>query len=242
MGNMFNVDGLFDLVMQKKCVGLNFLQVLVNVISVKMNVLLFQLYMIIIKMVMVMVLDGSMISVLVKVGIISFMLFIIMSWDKCWFDGKVYIVGIKEIVVKYILEMCVKGVDLVVVILYGGLDNLMYLLMMENGSWWLFIVLGIDVMLIGYLYQFFLDVKSIVSQFNLLGVDKVVGIVNGVLIVMVNYWGKYLGVIKFGLMFNGMNWVVDKMQIMVEVCLIQNVDKIYVVVDLMVLVVIVIEY
>jgi 2',3'-cyclic-nucleotide 2'-phosphodiesterase (5'-nucleotidase family) len=35
-------------------------------------------------------------------------------------------------------------------------------------------------------------------QFNLPGVDKVKGTVNGVPTVMANYWGKHLGVINLG--------------------------------------------
>jgi 2',3'-cyclic-nucleotide 2'-phosphodiesterase/3'-nucleotidase len=86
-------------------------------------------------------------------------------------------------------------------------------------------------MLIGHSHQLFPDAKSTVSQFNLPGVDKVAGTVNGVPTVMANYWGKHLGVIKLGLTFNGTNWAVDKTQTTVEARSIQNADKTYVAAD-----------
>ena len=73
-----------------------------------------------------------------------------MSWDKRWLDGKVYTTGLKEAAEKYIPEMRAKGADLVVAISHGGLDNSAYSPTMENGSWWLSKVTGIDAMLIGH--------------------------------------------------------------------------------------------
>ena len=132
---------------------------------------------------------------------------------------------------KYIPEMRAKGADLVVAISHGGLDNSTYSPTMENGSWWLSTVPGIDAMLIGHSHQLFPNATSTVAQFNLPGVDKVAGTVNGVPTVMANYWGKHLGVIKLGLTFNGTNWAVDKTQTTVEARSIQNADKTYVAAD-----------
>ncbi|MBP0532821.1 bifunctional metallophosphatase/5'-nucleotidase, partial [Mycobacterium tuberculosis] len=83
----------------------------------------------------------------------------ITSWDKRWLDGKVYTVGIKETAAKYIPEMRANGADLVVAISHGGLDNSTYSPTMENGSWWLSTVPGIDAMLIGHSHQLFPDAK-----------------------------------------------------------------------------------
>ena len=82
-----------------------------------------------------------------KIGIIGFTPPAIMSWDKRWL-GKVYTTGLKEAAEKYIPEMRAKGADLVVAISHGGLDNSAYSPTMENGSWWLSKVTGIDAMLI----------------------------------------------------------------------------------------------
>ena len=230
-GNTFDVDGLPAPAQQKKCAGPNFPQVLANVISARTNAPLFTPYTILTRTVTAVAPDGKTVSAPVKIGIIGFTPPAIMSWDKRWLDGKVYTVGIKETAAKYIPEMRAKGADLVVAISHGGLDNSTYSPTMENGSWWLSTVPGIDAMLIGHSHQLFPDAKSTVSQFNLPGVDKVAGTVNGVPTVMANYWGKHLGVIKLGLTFNGTNWAVDKTQTTVEARSIQNADKTYVAAD-----------
>ena len=83
-----------------------------------------------------------------------------------------------------------------VVISHGGPDSSAYSPDMENGSWHLSKVAGVDAMLIGHSHQIFPDAASTVPQFNLPGVDKAKGTVNGVPTVMANYWGKHLGVIE----------------------------------------------
>ncbi|KVD12840.1 bifunctional 2',3'-cyclic-nucleotide 2'-phosphodiesterase/3'-nucleotidase [Burkholderia ubonensis] len=228
-GNTFDVDGMPA--QQKKCAGPAFPQVLANVISAKTNAPLFTPYAILTRTITATTPDGKTVSAPVKVGIIGFTPPAIMNWDKRWLDGKVYTTGLKEAAEKYIPEMRAKGADLVVAISHGGLDNSAYSPTMENGSWWLSTVPGIDAMLIGHSHQVFPDANSTVPQFNLPGVDKVKGTVNGVPTVMANYWGKHLGVIKLGLAFDGKTWSVDKSLTTVEARPIQNADKSYVAAD-----------
>lgn len=230
-GNRFDIDGLPDPSQQKTCAGPNFPQVLSNVISAKTNQPLFQPYTIVTRTVSATAPDGTTVSAPVKVGIIGFTPPAIMNWDKRWLDGKVYTTGLKEAAEKYIPEMRAKGADLIVAISHGGLDNSPYSPTMENGSWWLAQVPGIDAMLIGHSHQVFPDATSTVAQFNLPGVDKVKGTVNGVPTVMANYWGKHLGVIKLGLAWDGTRWNVDKTQTTVEARSTQNADKTYVAAD-----------
>ncbi|KVK76239.1 bifunctional metallophosphatase/5'-nucleotidase [Burkholderia ubonensis] len=228
-GNTFDVDGMPA--QQKKCAGPAFPQVLANVISAKTNAPLFTPYTILTRTITATTPDGKTVSAPVKVGIIGFTPPAIMNWDKRWLDGKVYTTGLKEAAEKYIPEMRAKGADLVVAISHGGLDNSAYSPTMENGSWWLSTVPGIDAMLIGHSHQVFPDANSTVPQFNLPGVDKVKGTVNSVPTVMANYWGKHLGVIKLGLAFDGKTWSVDKSLTTVEARPIQNADKSYVAAD-----------
>ncbi|AOJ75819.1 bifunctional metallophosphatase/5'-nucleotidase [Burkholderia ubonensis] len=228
-GNTFDVDGMPP--QQKKCAGPAFPQVLANVISAKTNAPLFTPYTILTRTITATTPDGKTVSAPVKVGIIGFTPPAIMNWDKRWLDGKVYTTGLKEAAEKYIPEMRAKGAELVVAISHGGLDNSAYSPTMENGSWWLSTVPGIDAMLIGHSHQVFPDANSTVPQFNLPGVDKVKGTVNGVPTVMANYWGKHLGVIKLGLAFDGKTWSVDKSLTTVEARPIQNADKSYVAAD-----------
>jgi len=230
-GNRFNVDGLPEPAAQTACAGPTFPQVLANVYSVKSKAPLFQPYTIITRQLSATAPDGKAVTVPVKVGIIGFAPPAIMTWDKRWLDGKVYTVGAREAAEQYIPEMRAKGADLVVVISHGGLDASTYSPNMENASWHLSKVPGVDAMLIGHSHQIFPDANSTVAQFNLPGVDKARGLVNGVPTVMANYWGKHLGVIKLELAHDGTRWTVDKNATTVQARSIQKADKTYVEAD-----------
>ena len=213
------------------CAGPSFPQVLANLYSAKSKAPLFSPYQIITKTLSATAPDGSTVQVPVKIGIIGFTPPTIMSWDKRWLDGKVYTQGIVETATQFIPEMRSKGADLIVAISHGGLDNSTYTADMENGNWHLSKVAGIDAMLIGHSHQVFPNATSTVTQFNLPGVDKVKGTVNGVPTVMANFWGKHLGVVKFQLVHNGSKWTVDTTGTTVEARSTQNADKTYVAVD-----------
>ena len=230
-GNTFNVDGIADPSQQKACAGPKFPQVLANIYSAKTKQPLFQPYKILTKKVSATTPDGKTVDAEIKVGIIGFTPPTILSWDKRWLDGKVYSVGVKEAAEQFIPEMKAKGADLIVVISHGGLDNGPYSPTMENGSYYLSKVAGVDAMLIGHSHQTFPDAASTVSQFNLPGVDKAAGTVNGVPTVMGNFWGKTLGLIKLELNYDGKAWVVDKTKTVTQARNIINADKTYVAVD-----------
>lgn len=137
----------------------------------------------------------------------------------------------KETAEKFVPEMRAKGADLVVVISHGGLDASAYSPTMENGSWHLSKVAGVDAMLIGHSHQVFPDATSTVAQFNLPGVDKVRGTVNGVPTVMADYWGRRLGVIKLQLAKHRGRWWSTRAPPRVQARSIQNADKSYVAAD-----------
>ncbi len=230
-GSTFSLDGLAEPANQKACAGPKFPQVLANVYSSKTKAPLFQPYSIISKTVKATDPTGATVDAIVKVGIIGFTPPSIMSWDKRWLDGKVYTVGVQEAAQQFIPEMKAKGADIIVVISHGGLDNTAYSPTMENGSYYLSKVAGVDAMLIGHSHQIFPNATSTVSQFNLPGVDKVAGLVNGVPTVMGNFWGKHLGVIRLDMAWDGKTWIIDKTKTKVEARSIQNADKTYVAVD-----------
>lgn len=228
-GNRFDVDSVDAA--KPRCAGPQFPQVLANVYSVKSGKPLFAPYHIIDKQITAVGADGKAITSTVKVGIISFAPPTIMSWDKRWLEGRVYTQGVRETAEKFIPEMRARGAELVVAISHGGLDNSPYSPTMENGNYYLSQVPGVDAMLIGHSHQLFPNAASTVPQFNLPGVDKVKGLVNGVPTVMANLWGKHLGVIGLRLRHDGKQWVIDKAQTTVEARGIQNADKSYVQAD-----------
>ena len=225
-GNQFDVESVDAA--KPRCAGPQFPQVLANVYSVKSGKPLFAPYHIIDKKITAMGADGKTMTSTVKVGIISFAPPTIMSWDKRWLEGRVYTQGVRETAEKFIPEMRARGAELVVAISHGGLDNSPYSPTMENGNYYLSQVPGVDAMLIGHSHQLFPNAASTVPQFNLPGVDKARGLVNGVPTVMANLWGKHLGVIGLHLRHDGRQWVIDKAQTTVEARGIQNADKSYV--------------
>ena len=229
-GNRFNVN----LVAGEKpipaapCAGPNFPLVLANVLSVKDRQPLFKPYVILERTIKAVSADGKPVDAPLKVGVIAFTPPKILDWDKRWLNGVVYTDGIKELAEKYVSEMRAKGAELVVAISHGGLDAGPYTPSMENANWHLAMVPGIDAMLIGHSHQLFPNAASTSAQFNLPGVDKVKGFVNGTPTVMANFWGKSLGVIQLGLIIKDGAWSVDKTKTVVEARSIQNADKTFV--------------
>lgn len=223
-GSRFNVDGMPAVGQQRRCAGPNFPLVLANLFSLKDRQSLYQPYVILERRLTARDQDGKTVSADIKVGVIGFTPPTILSWDKRWLEGKVYTEGVREMAQKYVPEMRARGADLVIAISHGGLDDTPYQPTMENGSYYLAQVPGIDAMLIGHSHQVFPNPGSTVAQFNLPGVDKSRGLVHGVPTVMANFWGQHLGVIKLGLRFDGKSWSVDKSKTLVQARAVRQAD------------------
>ena len=228
-GSRFDVDGV-DLA-RPRCAGPAFPQVLANVYSSKTGTELFAPYRILSKQVSALDANGKPVSAVVKIGIIGFTPPTIMAWDKRWLEGKVYTEGVVETALNTIPRMRADGADLVIAISHGGLDGAAYSPSMENGSYHLSTVLGIDAMLIGHAHQVFPDAASDVDQFKLPGVDRAGGTVNGVPTTMAGLWGKHLGVIGLHLQYDGARWSVDRRRTTVEARSTRRADKSFVAPD-----------
>lgn len=200
----------------KPCAGPRFPIVLANIQSLQTKQPLFAPYRILDKKIVATGAHGKPVETTVKVGIIGFTPPDIMSWDKRWLDGRVTPLDIRATAEKYIPEMKKKGADLVVVLGHAGLDDSPYSAKMENTNWHLAKVPGVDVVLMGHAHQLFPNKDSTVGQFNLPGVDKVRGLVNGVPAVMPSQWGKHLGVVQLHLKYDGKAWTVDKDKTVVQ--------------------------
>lgn len=227
----FDVDGITNPSAQPDCAGPNFPQVLANIYSAKTKQPLFKPYKIITKTISAKTPDGKTVTSTLKIGIIGFTPPQILNWDKRWLEGKVYTVGMKEAAEEFIPKMKAEGADLIVVISHGGLDNRSYSPTMENGSYYLSKVKDVDAMLIGHSHDTFPNPVSTSAQFDLEGVDKVKGLVNGIPTVMSSFWGKVLGVIQLNLTYDGSKWVVDKNKTLVEARSTQKADKSYIEID-----------
>nr|WP_051293754.1 bifunctional 2',3'-cyclic-nucleotide 2'-phosphodiesterase/3'-nucleotidase [Pseudoduganella violaceinigra] len=210
------------------CAGPAFPIVLANVVNAQTGVPIFEPYRILEKRVAATGPDGRPVSATVKVGIIGFTTPAIMGWDKRWLDGRVRTEGWRETAERYVPEMRAKGAEVIVAISHGGLDGAPYAPSMENGSWHLAQVPGIDALLLGHSHEVFPNAASKSAGFNLPDVDKVQGRVHGVPAVMPGLWGKYLGVIQLALRHDGKRWVADAAAARVEARGIQRPDRSFV--------------
>lgn len=215
----------------KKCAGPNFPLVLANVNSSKDNQPLFSPYTLITRNLTATDPDGKTVTAAIKVGVVGFAPPPIMNWDKRWLNGKVYISDTLDVAQKYVQEMRAKGADLVVFLQHGGIDGAAYSADMENLGYYLSAVGGVDVMFMGHSHQVFPNATSTLAAFNLPGVDKSKGLINGVPSVMANFWGKSLGVIKLNLVYGENGWYVDKSKTTVETRSTRNADGSYVAAD-----------
>jgi 2',3'-cyclic-nucleotide 2'-phosphodiesterase/3'-nucleotidase len=222
-GSRFQVDGVDPAA--PRCAGPRFPLVLANIYSLKTHAPLFEPYRILTRTLRAAGPDGKPVEAAIRIGIIGFTPPAVLAWDKRALEGKVYAEGVRETAQKYIPRMKAEGADLVVAIAHGGLDGRPYTPDMEDASYYLAEVPGIDAMLTGHAHMVFPNAASTAPQFNLPGVDKARGTVHGVPTVMANLWGKHLGVIGLHLRHDGQQWRVDRAQTTVEARSTQNAGR-----------------
>lgn len=167
---------------------------------------------------------GYAVQVPVKIGLIGFVPPQVMDWDAKYMAGKVYVNGAVESANQYVPEMRANGADLVVALSHGGLDASTYSPRMENASYHLSKVPGIDAVIAGHSHLIFPaahetgapKIDASLAALPSPQVDSAKGIVNGVPTVMAQSWGRRLGIIKLSLIFQGGQWVVQKDKTSVE--------------------------
>ncbi|MGV7206651.1 bifunctional 2',3'-cyclic-nucleotide 2'-phosphodiesterase/3'-nucleotidase [Oxalobacteraceae bacterium A2-2] len=213
-GSRLQVDSLDPA--RPRCAGPAFPIVLANIYSMRTRQPLFEPYRILERQLKATGADGQPVTATIRIGIIGFTPPGVLEWDKRWLKDKVYAEGVRETAQKYIPEMRAQGADLVIAIAHGGLSGAPYEPGMEDASYYLAQVPGIDAMLIGHAHQLFPNAASTFPAFDLPGVDKARGFVHGVPTVMANLWGKHLGVIGLHLRHDGRRWLVDQDQTTVE--------------------------
>ncbi len=167
---------------------------------------------------------GNTLNVDFKVGILGFVPPQVMDWDQKNLAGKVFVSGIVESATKYVPEAKSKGADLVVALSHGGLDASPYSPRMENGSFHLTTVPGVDALIVGHSHLIFPAAKEVnapkldasLATLPAANVDGVKGLVNGVPTVMAQSWGRRLGIIQLMLIYQSGKWVVQKDKTTVE--------------------------
>ena len=139
-----------------------------------------------------------------KVGIIGFVPPQIMVWDAKNLTGKVITRDIVQAAKAWVPQMKEEGADIVIALSHSGID-IHQTDMMENASFFLAGVDGIDAVFTGHQHLVFPGPKDFVG---LAGVDAEKGTLQGKPAVMAGFWGSHMGLIDLLLERDGKSWKV----------------------------------
>ncbi|WP_242143685.1 MULTISPECIES: bifunctional 2',3'-cyclic-nucleotide 2'-phosphodiesterase/3'-nucleotidase [unclassified Bacillus cereus group] len=128
----------------------------------------------------------------VKIGVMGFVPPQIMNWDKANLEGKVKAKDIVQTAKKMVPKMKAEGADIIVALAHSGVDKSGYNTGMENASFYLTEVPGVDAVLMGHSHTVVTDTF------------------NGVPVVMPGVFGSNLGVIDMQLKKVDGKWQVQK--------------------------------
>ncbi len=135
--------------------------------------------------------DGSGATHTIKIGVIGFLPPQILTWDAAHLTGKVAVRDIVETAKAYVPKMREEGADIIVALSHSGIDTSEYVQGMENASFHLAGVEGIDVVLTGHSHLVFPSE----TYDGLEGVDVANGTLNGTPAVMAGFWGSHMGLV-----------------------------------------------
>lgn len=143
----------------------------------------------------------------VRIGLIGFVPPQIMQWDAGHLAGKYETRDIVEAARAWIPEMRSQGAEIVVALAHSGLSTAPQEPGMENASYYLADVEGIDAIVMGHSHAVWPS-----ADYSGEGLDQVSGRVKGVPAVMAGFWGSHMGLIDLLLEHDGKRWaVVDGM-------------------------------
>ncbi|MBO6725137.1 MAG: bifunctional 2',3'-cyclic-nucleotide 2'-phosphodiesterase/3'-nucleotidase [Rhizobiaceae bacterium] len=148
--------------------------------------------------------DGAGEEQTVRVGIIGFVPPQIMTWDSRHLVGNVITRDIVETAAAWVPQMKEEGADIVIALSHSGIDP-KKTDMMENASFFLAGVEGIDAIFTGHQHLVFPGAFDGVE-----GIDNTKGTVQGKPAVQGGFWGSHMGLIDLLLERDGNSWkVVD---------------------------------
>ena len=148
--------------------------------------------------------DGAGAELPIKIGIIGFVPPQIMMWDAKNLVGNVVTRDIVQAGKAWVPQMKEEGADIVIALSHSGID-IKPGEMMENASFHLAGVEGIDAVFTGHQHLVFPGPKDFV---DLAGVDAEKGTLNGKPAVMGGFWGSHMGLIDLLLEQDGGKWKV----------------------------------
>lgn len=146
--------------------------------------------------------DGAGAEHPIKVGVIGFVPPQIMVWDAKNLTGNVMTRDIVEAAKAWVPQMKEEGADIVIALSHSGIDTKQGE-MMENASFFLAGVEGIDAVFTGHQHLVFPGKKDFQ---DLEGVDAEKGTLQGKPAVMGGFWGSHMGLIDLLLERDGGKW------------------------------------
>jgi 2',3'-cyclic-nucleotide 2'-phosphodiesterase / 3'-nucleotidase len=135
--------------------------------------------------------DGSGATHTIRIGVIGFLPPQILTWDSTHLSGKVVVRDIVETAQAYVPKMREEGADIIVALSHSGIDATEYVSGMENASYHLAAVEGIDVVLTGHSHLVFPSE----TYDGIEGIDTAAGTLQGKPAVMPGFWGSHMGLI-----------------------------------------------
>lgn len=148
--------------------------------------------------------DGAGAEQTVRVGIIGFVPPQIMQWDAKNLTGNVITRDIVQAAQAWVPQIKEEGADVVIALSHSGID-IKQSELMENASFFLAGVEGIDAVFTGHQHLVFPGPKDFV---DLAGVDAEKGTLQGKPAVMAGFWGSHMGLIDLLLERDGNKWKV----------------------------------
>lgn len=146
--------------------------------------------------------DGSGAEQSIRIGIIGFVPPQIMVWDLKNLEGSVKTRDIVEAAKAWVPQMKEEGADIVIALSHSGID-VKQSDMMENASFFVAGVEGIDAVFTGHQHLVFPGKKDFQS---LEAVDTAKGTLQGKPAVMAGFWGSHMGLIDLLLERDGSTW------------------------------------
>lgn len=146
--------------------------------------------------------DGSGTEQPIRIGIIGFVPPQIMVWDLKNLEGSVKTRDIVEAAKAWVPQMKEEGADIVIALSHSGID-VKQSDMMENASFFVAGVEGIDAVFTGHQHLVFPGKKDFQS---LEAVDTAKGTLQGKPAVMAGFWGSHMGLIDLLLEHDGSTW------------------------------------
>ncbi|MEP6565261.1 MAG: bifunctional 2',3'-cyclic-nucleotide 2'-phosphodiesterase/3'-nucleotidase, partial [Mesorhizobium sp.] len=148
--------------------------------------------------------DGSGAEQPIRIGIIGFVPPQVMVWDLKNLEGNVKTRDIVEAAKAWVPEMKEAGADIVIALSHSGID-VKQGDMMENASFFVAGVEGIDAVFTGHQHLVFPGKKDFQS---LEAVDTEKGTLQGKPAVMGGFWGSHMGLVDLMLERDGSKWKV----------------------------------